>query len=435
MKVTTFTDTMIRKLKPDEKKYVLGEGNGFRLRVMPSGVKTWLYVYDFEGKQKQRNLGQYPEISLAVARVKFEADRKLLKNGTDPGEVERLKKEERTKAPTVSDLCGEYIKKHAKKVKKSWEEDQRALDVEVITQWGKRKAADIKKRDVVLLLEGIIERGSPVMANRVRALLSKMFNFAVDRDIIEASPCTGIKPLAKETPRDRHLTEAEIQIFWNRLNDEDLILTEDLARALKLILTTAQRPGEVTGMHSREIDGQWWTIPAERSKNGKAHRVFLTGLALQLIGEKKGYIFESPKEDEDGKPKPIDEKGLSRALRRNIKGQVYREDPAKRRNGKEYVRAPYKSKELPEDPNRIGVDHFTPHDLRRTAATFMAEGGILEEIVDRVLNHSRRGVTWTYNRYPYEKEIQSALEAWEHKLIAITTGSKGKILPMRRKAV
>jgi len=427
MKKTTFTDTFIKKLKPEEKKYSKGEGNGFTLRVMPSGVKTWLYVYEFDGKRKERNLGQYPDISLATARERFEADKKLVKNGTDPGEAERLQKEERTKAPTVSDLCGEYIKKHAKKVKKSWEEDQRALDVEVIPLWGKRKAADIKKRDVVLLLEGIVERGSPVMANRVRALISKMFNFAVDRDIVEASPCTGIKPLAKETPRDRHLTEAEIRTIWKRLDDGDLILTTDVSRALKLILVTAQRPGEVTGMHSREIDGKWWTIPSERSKNGKAHRVFLTGLAVGLIGEKKGYIFESPCGG-----KPIDEKGLARALRRNIKGEVYREDKTKRRKGKEYVRGAYKSRELPEDLNRIGVDHFTPHDLRRTAATFMAEGGTLEEIVDRVLNHSRRGVTWTYNRYPYEKEIQAALEAWERKLIQITTGSKGKVLPMRR---
>ena len=425
MKKMTFTDTFIKKLKPTEKKYSKSEGNGFTVRVMPSGVKTWLYAYEFDGRKKEKNLGQYPEISLADARDKFEADRKLLKNGTDPGEVERLKKEEKLKAPTVSDLCDEYIKKHAKKVKKSWEEDQRALEVEIVPQWGKRKAADIKKRDVVLLLEGIVERGSPVMANRVRALISKMFNFAVERDIVEMNPCSGVKPLSKENPKERHLSEVEIKTLFNCLDtSSELIMTDDFKRILKLILVTAQRPGEVTGMHSREIDGKWWTIPAERSKNGKAHRVYLTGLALELIGKKKGFIFESPKADNDGNPKPIDEKGLARALRRNIKGETYRQDKVKRRKGKEYVRGAYKEKKLPENPNRIGVDFFTPHDLRRTAATFMAESGVLEEIVDRVLNHSRRGVTWTYNRYPYEKEIQAALESWERKLNSIT---KGKI--------
>lgn len=429
-----FTDTMIRKLKPEDAKYIRSEGNGFTIRVMPSGVKTWLYIFAIMGKRREMNLGNYPEVSLETARENFTEARKKVKNGTDPLAEKAQAKEERLRAPAVSDLCDEYIKKHAKKVKKSWEEDKRALDVEIIPLWGPRKAQDIKKRDVVLLLEGIVERGSPVMANRVRALLSKMFNFAVDRDIIEVNPCTGVKPLAKETPRDRHLTEAEIRTLWTRLDDDDLILTNEVGRALKLILVTAQRPGEVSGMHSREIDGTWWTIPAERSKNGKAHRVFLTGLALDLIGDKKGFIFESPKLDDDGKSKPIDEKGLARAIRRNIEGEAYRQDKTKRRKGKEYVRGAYKSKELPEEPNRIGIEPFTPHDLRRTAATFMAESGVLEEIVDRVLNHSRRGVTWTYNRYPYEKEIQAALESWERKLTTITTGAESNVIPMRRKA-
>lgn len=441
-----FTDIGIKNLKPKAAKYYVRADmtgkHGFSLCVYPSGVKTWFFIYTFEGKRFSLSMGNYPDKSLADAIKLYDEKWKIFESGKNPAEIEEQIKEEKRKAPTVSDLCDEYIKKHAKprpeqkhKGKKSWEEDQRALDVEIIPQWGKRKAADIKKRDVVLLLEGIIERGSPVMSNRIRALISKMFNFAVERDIVEANPCAGVKPLSKESARERHLSEVEIRTLFNAMEtNKELLMSSDVQRALKLILVTAQRPGEVTGMHSREIDGKWWTIPAERSKNGKAHRVYLTGLALQLIGTKKGFIFESPKEDDFGMPKPIDEKGLARSLRRNIKGQCVRKDKVKRRKGQEYVRGAYKSKELPENPNRIGIDFFTPHDLRRTAATFMAESGVLEEIVDRVLNHSRRGVTWTYNRYPYEKEIQAALESWERKLTSITTGSQGNVIPMIRKA-
>jgi len=429
-----FTDMAIRNLKPKESKYYvradMAGKHGLALCVYPSGGKTWFFIYTFEEKRFSLSLGNYPDRTLAEATVKFDEYWKLFSSGRNPALVEDEAREERRKAPTVADLADEYIKKHAKVKKKSWEADERALAVEVVPKWGKRKAADIRKRDVVLLLEEIVERGSPVMSNRVRALLSKMFNFGVDRDIVEANPCSGVKALAEESPRERHLCDEEIKVLWNQLDTNDeLVMSEETKRALKLILVTAQRPGEVSGMHRNELEGCWWTIPVERSKNGKSHRVYLTGLALELIGGKEGFIFESPKGD-----MPIDEKGLARALRRNIKGQLYKTDKVKRRNGKEYVRGAYRQKASPEDPNRLGIDFFTPHDLRRTAATHMAESGVLEEIVDRVLNHSRRGVTWTYNRYPYQREIQAALEAWERKLKMITTGvTKGaKVLPLIR---
>lgn len=446
-----FTDKFIMNLKPENKIVDIREGDGFGVRVLPSGVKTFFFIYRIDGKRRFLNLGHYDPVfeaigpdgkkigSLAYHRNKFVEAKNKVNAGIDPVTEKETEKEERRKAPTVSDLCGEYIKKHAKEKKKSWEEDQRALEVEIIPVWGKRKAQDIRKRDVVLLLESVIERGSPVMSNRLRALVNKMFNFAVDRDILEMNPCSGVKPLCEEKPKERHLSELEIKTLWENLDKTDVIMSEESKRALKLVLVTAQRPGEVSGIHSNEIDGKWWTIPAERSKNGKAHRIYLTPLALELIGPLeridkktgktiidfktgepvlKGYIFESPKGE-----KPIDEKGLARGLRRNIKGEAYRTDKIKRRKGKDYLRGAYKDKPLPEDPNRLGVDPFTPHDLRRTAATFMAESGVLEEIVDRVLNHSRRGVTWVYNRYPYEKEIQAALELWERKLRSITSGN------------
>lgn len=429
MKVTTFTDTMIRKLKPEEKKYIRGEGNGFSIRVMPSGVKTWLYVYSIDGKRREMNLGPYPDISLSVARDKFDAAKKLVVKGIDPLAIAESQKEERRKAPTVTDLCDEYLKKHAKKNKKSWEQDEAYINREIIPVWGKRKAADIRKRDLTLLLEEIIERGSPVTSNRVRALIQKMFNFAVERDILEYNPCSAVKPMHKEKPKERNLSEDEILTLWQNLEKPDVIMSQNLKRALKLILVTAQRPGEVTGMHRKEIHGHWWTIPSERSKNGKAHRVYLTKIALELIGDKKGFIFESPKTDKNDNPQPIDEKGLARALRRNIKGENYLQDKVKRRKGKEYVRGAYKAKPLPEEPNRLGVEHFTPHDLRRTATSLMAAAKVIREHRERVLNHTLERMDGTYNQHDYDDEKKLALETLERKLNAIITGNgQGKVI-------
>jgi integrase len=417
MKKMVFTDIFIRKLKPEGRKFIRSEGNGFTLRVMPSGVKTFLYIYTFNGRRREMALGPYESGyvnagtnvgSLAEARQKFEEARRKVISGIDPLAEKELMAEENRLAPTVAKLCEEYIEKWAKPRKKSWENDERALNTDVIPTWGKIKAKDIRRRDIVLLLEGVVKRGSPVMANRLRALLHKMFTFAVDREIIESNPCAGVKPLAPEKPKERALSEEEIKILWENLDRPELIMSPEIKRSLKLILATGQRPGEVAGMHRREIKDRWWTIPPERSKNGKAHRVYLNNTALEIIGDGKGFIFPSPRGEVD---RAIAAGALHCALRRNIKGQEYRRKGTKRT---------YKPK--PEDPNRIGLADFTPHDLRRTVATRMAELGIMEEIIDRVLNHSRRGIIRAYNHYAYDKEIQAALESWERKLKNILSG-------------
>jgi len=418
MKVTTFTDTMIKKLKPGANKYVRGEGNGFTIRVMPSGVKTWLYVYAFDDKRRELNLGSYPDVSLETARGRFDEAKKKLKNGIDPVAEKEQAAEGRRSAPTVANLVKEYIEKHAKTHKKSWQEDQRCLEKEVLPLWGTRKAADIKKRDVVLLLEGIVERGAPVMANNTLEKIRKMFNFAVERDILEFTPCYGVKKPTKKEHKDRVLTDKEIVTAWNGL--DTAAMTGEMKRALKLILVTAQRPGEVIGLHSNEIEGDWWTIPAERSKNGKAHRVFLTPTAKELIGDKKGFIFESPRPikrtGQEDTPKPMDVNAVAYAVRRNL------EDP--KQNGKDAET---------EVTNKIVMESWTPHDLRRTAATNLSALGYTDEVIDAVLNHVKKGVVAIYNRHKYDLEKQKALESWERKLNRIIHGMEGKVIPMSRK--
>lgn len=422
MKVTRFTDIMIRKLKPEATKYLRGEGNGFNIRVTPSGAKTWLYLYSFDAKRKELNLGGYPEVTLEVARSKFEDARKQVKNGIDPAAVAEHAKEERRKAPTVADLISEYIDRHAKLFKKSWKEDERLLNKEIGAIWGKRKAADVTKRDVTLMLEAIVDRGTPAMSNQVLKITRKMFSFAVERDILQNTPFTGVKALAPNNSRERTLAEAEIKTLWGTL--DNAAMSDDIKRALKLVLVTAQRPGEVTGMHVREIDGRWWTIPAERAKNGREHRVYLTDTAIDLVGDtnSKGFIFPSPHLK---KERPIDSHALPVAVRRNL------ESPLTDKNGKPL----YGKDGKPATENRLDVDKFTPHDLRRTAATFMAGMGYMDEVIDAVLNHVKQGIIRTYNRHKYDKEKQEALEAWERKLTSITIGRECKILSFKKGGV
>jgi len=428
------TDTAIKNLKPKAAKYFIhgdmsNNRHGFAICVYPAseknptGTKSWFFIYRFEGKRCFLRLGKYPTMSLAEASREFEKHWQVFASGKNPATVEEDKKKELEAAPTVKKLAEEFIERYAMSNKKSWLEDQRILAREVYPAWGNKKAQDITKRNVNDLLDKIVDRGSPQTANYVFKIIRKMFNWAVEKDRLKISPCLGVKAPAANIVKDRALSEAEIGTLWATLDAPDISMTIEVRLAIKLILLTAQRPGEISGMHTKEISGNWWTIPAERSKNKKAHRVYLTPLALEIIAVAKaeakaarerfysrqpqlsevanrtesntdkqeyiGYIFPCPHIKKD---KPIERHALSKSLKRN---------------------------ESEDGLTTLGVNSFTPHDLRRTAATFMAESGQLDEVIDAVLNHSKQGIIKVYNLYRYDKEKQKALEAWEGKLINI----------------
>lgn len=440
-----FTDKYIMSLKPAEKEYWIREGQGFAIRVYPSGEKGWYFIYTFEGRKRFMKLGSYdPKFetlasdgktkigSLAFHRQKCTDAKNKLLSGIDPLTEQEQAKDARHKALTVADLIKEYINKHAKAKKRSWKEDERILNKDALTAWGKRKLADIEKRDIVILLENIVERGAPGSANNNFKIIRKMFNYAVEKDIIKHrdNPCVGVKMPAALNQGERVLTEDEIKLLWE--NMEACPISSDIKRALKLILVTAQRPTEVIEMHSGEIDGHWWTIPAERAKNGREHRVYLTKTALDLIGQlkvldiktkemkPKGFIFPCVSIKKD---KPMRRLSISQAVARSFVVPV-------EVDGQQVFD---KSGE-PVTENKTGIDSFTPHDLRRTAATYMSQLGFTDEIIDAVLNHVKKGVIAIYNRNRYDKEKQKALEAWGRKLNSIIAGKEGaKVIPIGSK--
>ncbi|WP_027715355.1 site-specific integrase [Desulfuromonas sp. TF] len=440
-----FTDKYIASLKPEGKMVDKREGGGFGIRVLPSGVKTFFYIYRFDGVRRFLNLGHYDPkragrddtaisldearsggVSLSGARKLYTEAKAKVDKGIDVFAEKALKAEERLKAPTVAELADEYLTRYAKMRKRSWEEDERILKRDVIPAWGRRKAADITKRDINLLLDRIIDRGAPVMANNTFKIIRRMFNYAVEKDILVYSPALGVKLPSPKVERERVLSEDEIKVLWSRLDEPSLAMSPEVRRALKLVLVTAQRPGEVIGMNGSEIDGRWWTVPTGRAKNKKAHRVYLTDLALELIGDTtgEGYVFPSPRK---ATGQHILRHALSRAIVNNcpsgcVNNCASCENDGCKEDGKEV-----------EEKNTLGVAHFTPHDLRRTAATFMAEAGEMDEVIDAVLNHVKEGVKKVYNLYRYDKEKRVALEAWERKLKAIVAGTQPEnVIPLRR---
>ncbi|MFB3855005.1 MAG: tyrosine-type recombinase/integrase [Vicinamibacterales bacterium] len=405
----------LKHLKPgaDRIDYFDTGAAGLVLRLATSGRKTWCYLYRMpDSRLWQRvTLGTSPPMTLAKARKEALARQHRVQiDKIDPA----AEKKEAKRAETFGELAKEYLDKHAKKHKRSWQEDERMLNADVLPAWKHRKVREITRRDVRALLEPIAER-APVAANRVWALVSTMFNFAIRRDWTEANPASLIER-QPETSRDRVLTHDEIRALWAELERDRTPLppkaedtTEDerpvppmIARGLQVLLLTAQRPGEVFGMRwadlelpddwqtNENVKAGWWTIPEAMSKNREAHRVPIGADVLDIVREAKATG-------------PDD----NRWVFAGIAGASVA-DRAK--------------KAAAALSRKLGFE-FHRHDLRRTAASEMAAAGIQRETIAKVLNHVDRGARMTaiYDRYSYDPEKRVALDTWTRRLNNILT--------------
>ncbi len=348
---------------------------GFGVRAHHSGRKTFIVRYNAEGGKRRMTLGTYPTLNLADARARAREILGAVAGGEDPQVEKRAEKN----AETFAELAAEYIERHAKKKKRRWREDERIIKVDLLPAWRKKKARNISRREVGDLLDGIVDRGSPIMANRVKALVSKIYNFGMSRDIVEHNPCFGVPMPARARQRDRVMSEEEICAIWRALDQEEPIM----ASTFKMRLLTAQRGSEVLSMRWEQLNGEWWTIPAQVAKNGLAHRVPISpqvrGL-LEDVREHNGrsvWVFASPRR-----------RGAHISAVQKAAGRIAK---------------------------TAGVD-FVPHDLRRTAATFMTSMGISRLVVSKILNHVEQGVTAVYDRHSYDDEKREALALWGDRL-------------------
>lgn len=398
------TDRSIEALRPKAARYEVWDDarKGFGVRVTPRGAKSFVWVYHFAGHPRRLTFGTYPRLSLAGAGVKLAEAKDLLARGIDPGSRVVAEREVERHAETVDDLVASYLDRYARPRKRSAAEDERNLRKDVLSRWAARRVKDITRRDIVRLLNEIVDRGAPIQANRTLSILRRMFSFAVGQAIIETSPCDKVEAPSAENRRDRVLTEDEIRLVWRALDTAPMEL--NARRALRLMLVTGQRKGEVIGIHQAEIDSlrSVWALPPDRVKNGREHLVPLSEPALQILAEvsrnEGGYLFPSSLTG-----KPYRGQSIDHAVR-------YLFD---QRSRPKSTKRPSKAK----TPPLAGVmERFTPHDLRRTVATRMRELGISRGDVKMVLNHVESDVTSRYDRYDGLAEKRRALDLWARRL-------------------
>ena len=353
---------------------------GFGVRVSAHGRKTWVLRYRVDGRQRRLTLGTFPSLSLAMARAAARSALGQVADGQDPATAKQVV----YRAGTFRELADLYLEKHAKKRKRSWRDDERLLNVELVPVLGAIRAKSVTRSQIRELVDAIAERGAPIVANRTLALVRKIFNFGLDQEFegLEGNPCHRVTPPGVEQRRDRVLTPDEIARVWTALDSEQ----DTISAVVRLRLLTAQRGAEVLSMRWQEVDvGEgWWTIPAERSKNGLPHRVPLSPPVVEILTDlpktSSGWVFPSPVVED--KPVQFTAKAMGR------------------------IRA------------RSGVD-FVGHDLRRTAASMMASDGVNRIVIGKILNHAEPCVTAVYDRHSYDAEKRQVLDAWGRRVSEI----------------
>jgi integrase len=411
--VARFTDRFIEALRPRAARYEMWDEarRGFGVRVTPRGAKSFVWLYHFEGRPRRLTFGTYPRLSLADAGVKLAEAKKLLDKGIDPGSRAVAERATERGAETVAELVATYLERYARPRKRSAGEDQRILQKDVLPRWSSRKAKDITRREVVRLLNDVVDRGAPIQANRTLTILRRMFKFAVGQAILEISPCDQVEAPSAENERNRALSEDEIRLLWQALDSAPM--EPNARRILRLMLVTGQRKSEVMGIHREEIDHEkgLWVLAATRAKNGREHLIPLSPLARQVIAEtppaENGYVFPSKLTG-----LPYRGQSIDHATRYLFDGRPISK-PTKKPSQRTYT------------PPLAGVmERFTPHDLRRTVATRMRELGISRGDVKMVLNHVETDVTARYDRYDGLAEKRRALDVWARRLQQIIEGEE-----------
>jgi integrase len=353
------TELSVRKLKPEAKSYLIWDTlqRGLAIRVQPTGACAWKTIYSYQGRPRWLHLGDAGAIGLANARTLAAEAMLAVARGNDPAAEKRAERG----AGAFTELAERYVEGYARKRNKSWRQADALVQRYLLPRWGKLSAATITRADVKAVMAQI---EAPILANQVLAAASAIFSWAVREELLPANPCKLVARNATRS-RERVLSESEIPRFWAAFDDAGLVASS----ALKTILLTGQRPGEVAHMRREHIVDGWWELPGEPvralgwpgTKNGESHRIWLPEAAQDIVAElgAAGFVFAG----ERG--------GLVRNLDAAMRAACA----------------------------KLGAERATPHDLRRTHGSTVTALGFGRDAMNRVQNHREGGIASVYDRH------------------------------------
>lgn len=446
------TGAALTKLKADpEKRLEIPDGvvTGLYFVIQPTGRKSWAVRYRHYGKPRKMMLGNYlagddaKKAGAELVRIRGEAAAILerVRQGDDPGAEKQIAKKtaqdddaaDRSRFDNVARL---FLTRYAKPKNRSWKETARQLglvpDKEkpealddpmsfiavkggIVDKWGHRPIASVTRAEVIGLLDDVVDRGAPIMANRILAALRKLFNWSITRDLLQDSPCEKVKPPAAERSRDRVLTDDELRVMWQASE----AMGWPFGGMFQLLALTGQRREEVSAMKWREVSGDVWTLPRGRVKTDKEHEVPLSPSAVALLEglprvDGAGYVFTTNGE------RPVS--GFSKAKDALDKKMlaILRQE----------------AEQAGDDPDQVELTPWRLHDIRRTVASGMARLGISLAVIEKILNHtsgSFGGIVGVYQRHEFADEKRRALVTWANFVDGLTSdGPADNVVQMAR---
>lgn len=379
---------------------------GLAFRITAAGARSWAFRFKDPrtGASQRATIGTFPDIGLSKARAKADQLRAAVADGANPSEVKRVKRAG-AHARSFAAVADRFLTEHSKRHKRSWQADERNLNLHVLPRWKGHQIEDVRRADIIALAEELVTDGKPVLANRVQALVSSIFSFAVDAEIVQANPAARLRKRGEEAVGARVLSDEEIRLFWARSILAPISRSTGLA--LRLQLLTGARPSEAAEPELREFKdlhepaAAHWIIPSARTKNKREHLIPLSSMALEtvlaareLADRESKFLFPSRVDAEA----PLDGHALAVAMRRlaasgNLAGP---------------------------GSNSWKSDPPTPHDLRRTFSTRLSSLGVSKEDRDACMNHTPQDVgSRHYDLYERGQEKRDAVDLLSQSITAI----------------
>lgn len=378
------TETALKALKPKAKPYTLADERGLYVEVFPTGGVVWRFRYRLAGKQEKLTLGKYPALTLKNARIKRDEAAQAAAMGTSPAQQKQLAKVAAADATTVAEFGERFFREIVAKDRKEVKLPRRYFDKEIVPAIGAKPVRDVSTEDVRTIIWKKKDEGFDAAAAAVRGVLKRLFDYAQTAGLVSVNPVLALpmRHVHKAKSRERALSPAEVKVFLTAVFESNV--RRQFKIGLHLILLTMVRKSELLLARWSQVDLEQaeWHIPAEHSKTGKPHIVFLATQSVALFKELKALAGGSDLvlPGRGSLTKTFAHNSINNALKGALQGQ-----------------------EIPA---------FTIHDLRRTASTLLHENGWSSDVVEKALNHTIGGIRGVYNRAEYETQRREMLQYW-----------------------
>lgn len=393
------TDTALKALKPKDRPYTVADERGLYVEVFPTGGIVWRYRYRLAGRREKLTLGKYPALTLKNARIKRDEAAQAVAMNTSPAQQKQLAKRAAADATTVAEFGERFFREIVERDRRDTTIPRRYFDKAIVPAIGNKLVRDVTSEDVRAIIWRKKDEGFDAAAANIRSVLKRLFDFAMTAGLVSINPVLAlpVRHIHRAKARDRALTPEEIGRFLRATFESNV--RRQFKVGLHLILLSMVRKSELLLARWEQVhlEEREWHIPAEHSKTGKPHIVYLSRQAVALFEELRQLAggSELVMPGRSSLTKPFAHNAINKALQVSLAG-----------------------KDIPA---------FTVHDLRRTASTLLHENGWPSDVVEKALNHTIGGVRGVYNRAEYESQRRAMLQFWADYVEQLIVGGS-KIL-------